>query len=66
MGDEIKKKIAELEAKLRDLKNRLPSERDKYTGLHVHADPINMMIEIEEIEEEIERLQSQLKNESID
>lgn len=60
MGEDIKKRIEELEAKLKDLESRLPSEKDKKTGLHVHSDPVDMLMEIEEVEEEIEKLRSKL------
>lgn len=58
MSEVTLKKINELEARLYELKARLPSAKDKKTGLHVHPDPVNMLIEIEEIEEEIQRLKS--------
>lgn len=61
MADDIKKRIMELEARLKDLKKRLPSDKDRPTGLHVHADPVNMIMEIEELEDELDTLRNQLK-----
>ena len=58
MESDTDKKIKELEAKLNELKARLPSAKDRKTGLHTHPDPVNMLIEIEETEEELQRLRS--------
>lgn len=56
MGEDIDKKIKELEQQLQDLKLRLPSEKDRKTGVHVHADSMEMIMKIEELEDEIEEL----------
>jgi hypothetical protein len=56
--DGLHKRIKELETRLSDLKSRLPSSKDKRTGLHIHPDPTNMLMEIEDIEEELKALKS--------
>ena len=56
--EDVSKRIEELEVKLRDLNARLPSRQGKQVGMHVHADPIDMIMKVEELEDEISSLKA--------
>ena len=54
LDDQVARRIAELERQLADLQARLPA----------HSVPAVMLIEMEEIEDELARLQSELEKQS--
>jgi len=54
LDDQVAQRIARLKQRLADLQSRLPA----------HSVPMTMMIEMEEIEDELVRLQSELEKQS--
>lgn len=56
--EEKEARIEELRAKIEDLKRRLPAHRHKLCATKiVHSDPLELLMQLEELEEELKQLE---------